>query len=70
MIKNQTSNTCISWLLYFPLCRGKVTVEPGIEISVKCDVAVSFNTYIRHSMRFSTEIELKRVARLVESDHS
>ena len=33
--KNQTLNTCISWLnmqiLYFPLCRGKVTVEPGIE---------------------------------------
>ena len=35
-LKNQTSNTCFSWLnmqiLYFPLCRGKVTVEPGIEI--------------------------------------
>ena len=36
--KNQVSNICISWLnmqiLYFPLCRGNVTVDPGIEICV------------------------------------
>ena len=36
--KNETSNTCISWLnmqiLYFSLCRVKVTVERRIEICV------------------------------------
>ena len=48
-------------ILYFPLCLGKVTVEPGIEMFV----LVSCGHIFLHTLdidTFSTEIELQHVA--------
>ena len=54
-------------MLYFPLSREKVIVEPGTAISVSVRFGRLFAS-IRHRMIFFAGNELKHVARPVESD--